>query len=34
MKNKERFEWVKVKTYLTIIDGRYAFETLYRKVCH
>lgn len=31
MKDKEQFEWVKVKTYLTIIDGRYAFETLYRK---
>ena len=34
MKNKERFEWVKVKTHLTITDGRYAFETLYRKVYH
>ncbi len=29
IKNKEQFEWVKVKTYLTIIDGQYAFETLY-----
>ena len=29
IKNKEQLEWVKVKTYLTIIDGQYAFETLY-----
>ena len=34
IKRKETFEWVKVRTYLTIIDGRYAFETLYRKVYH
>ena len=32
IKNKEQFEWVKVKTYLTVIDGQYAFETL--KVYH
>lgn len=34
IKDKEQFEWVKVKAYLTIIDGQYAFETLYRKVYH
>ena len=35
MKGKRpAFEWVKVITYLTIIDGRYAFETLYKKVYH
>ena len=36
MKTKDysRFEWVKVRTYLTIINGRYAFETLYKKVYH
>lgn len=30
-KEKPAFEWVKVETYPTIIDGRHAFETLYRK---
>ena len=34
MKNEETFEWVKVKTYLTLIDGKLAFETLYKKVYH
>lgn len=32
IKSKEQFEWVRVKTYLTIINERYAFEMLYRKV--
>lgn len=34
MENKVKFEWVKVKTYLTVINGQYAFETLYKKVYH
>ena len=28
------YEWIKVKTYLTVINGQYAFETLYKKVYH
>ena len=31
-KDYSHFEWVKVRTYLTTINGRYAFETLYKKV--
>ena len=33
MKQKDysRFEWIKVRTYLTLINGEYAFETLYKK---
>jgi|GluameStandDraft_1065615.scaffolds.fasta_scaffold01306_19 hypothetical protein len=34
MENKVKFEWVKVRTYLTVINGQYAFETLYKKVYH
>lgn len=34
MENSRTFEWVRVKTYLTTINGRYAFETLYKKVYH
>ena len=34
MENKETFEWVKVKTYPKLIDGKWAFETLYKKVYH
>ncbi len=33
-KNKTKFEWVKVRTYPIIIDGKWAFETLYKKVYH
>ena len=32
--SKETFEWVKVRTYLTFVDGKLAFETLYRKIYH
>ena len=31
MEDKVKYEWVKVKTYLTVINGQYAFETLYKK---
>ncbi len=34
MEDKVKYEWVKVKTYLTVINGQYAFETLYKKVYH
>lgn len=34
MTDKSKFEWVKMKTYLTVINGQYAFETLYKKVYH
>lgn len=27
-KDNSRFEWIKVRTYLTLINGKYAFETL------
>lgn len=30
-KDNSRFEWIKVRTYLTLINGKYAFETLYKK---
>lgn len=33
-KNKSKFEWVKVQTYPKLIDGKWAFETLYKKVYH
>lgn len=32
MKNKRTFEWVKVMTYPKLIDDKWAFETLYKKV--
>lgn len=32
--SKLNYEWVKVKTYLTLINGQYAFETLCKKVYH
>ena len=33
MKNNTRpFEWIKVKTYPAVIDGKLALETLYRKI--
>lgn len=31
MEDKVKYEWVKVKTYLTVINGQYTFETLYKK---
>lgn len=34
MEDKVKYEWVNVKTYLTVINGQYAFETLYKKVYH
>ena len=34
MENSRTFEWVKVKTYLTMINGKLAFESLYKKVYH
>lgn len=34
MEDKVKYEWVKVKTYLTVINGQYAFETLYKKMYH
>lgn len=34
MEHSEEFEWVKVRTYLTIVNGQYAFEILYKKVYH
>lgn len=34
MEDKVKYEWVKVKTYLTVINDQYAFETLYKKVYH
>lgn len=33
-KDNPNFEWVKVETRPTVIDGQYAFETLYKKVYH
>jgi hypothetical protein len=33
-KNKAEYEWVKVRTYPKLIDGKWAFETLYKKVYH
>ena len=33
-KNKSEFEWVKVRAYPKLIDGKWAFETLYKKVYH
>lgn len=32
-KDNSRFEWIKVRTYLTL-NGKYAFETLYKKAYH
>lgn len=32
MENNRTFEWVKVRTYPILIDGKWAFETLYKKV--
>ena len=34
IKNQSKFEWVKVKTYPKLIDGKWAFETLFKKVYH
>ena len=34
MENSRTFEWIKVKTYLAIINGQLAFESLYKKVYH
>ena len=34
LRDNSCFEWVKVRTYLTLINGKYAFETLYKKVYH
>lgn len=34
IKSKSRFEWVKVKTYPKLINGKWAFETLYKKIYH
>lgn len=31
-KDNPNSEWVKVETRPTVIDGQYAFETLYKKV--
>lgn len=33
-KDNSRFEWIKVRTYLTLINGKYAFETPYKKAYH
>lgn len=34
MEHSKEFEWVRVCTYLAVINGQYAFETLYKKVYH
>ena len=34
IEHSRTFEWIKVKTYLTIINGQLAFESLYKKVYH
>lgn len=34
MEKNRTFEWVKVRAYPILINGKWAFETLYKKVYH